>query len=337
MALEYAKNQRSGFTNRIERVAIIGAGGQVGKHIAEAIMKTGKHTVTAITRTGSQSTLPPGIKVTHVDYDNEQSLVDGLKGQQFLFISLAVTAPHDTQDKLIKAAAKAGVPWIMPNGYGSDPLNEKYINENFTGGVLRAGIKAVEDTGTASWIIMACQHWYEYSLTVGAWAYGFDFANKQVTFYDDGKTPITTSTWLQCGRAAASLVSLPILPENETDKSLTLSRWRNKPLYIASFKLTQRDMLDSVERVTGTKDGEWKIDHEPVHDRFERGKKALAGGDRTGFGTTMYARCFFPQGDTNVQDKLDNERLGLPKEDLDEATERAVELWKSDHHATRWG
>jgi hypothetical protein len=296
-------------------------------------MKTGKHTVTAISRIGSKSPLPKGIKVANVDYSNEQSLIDALKGQQFLFISVAVTAPPDTQDKLIRAAGKAGVPWIMPNGYGSDPLNEKYTTENFTARGMQAGIKAVEDTGFASWVMMCCQHWYEYSLTVAEWAYGFDYHNKKVTFYDDGKTPITTTTWLQCGRAAAALVSLKVLPEDENDTSVTLSRWHNKPLYVASFKVSQRDMLDSVERVTGTTDKDWKIDYEPSKERWERGKKAMTAGDRTGFGTAMYARGHFPNGDTNVQDKLENDILGLTEEDFDEATQRAVALWKSNYNA----
>jgi len=42
------------------------------------------------------------------------------------------------------------------------------------------------------------------------------------------------------------------LPDDESDTSLTLSRWMNKPLYISSFLISQRDMLDSVNRVMGT-------------------------------------------------------------------------------------
>jgi hypothetical protein len=296
-------------------------------------MQTGKHTLTAISRFGSKSPLPAGVKVANVDYNNEQSLVEALKGQQFLFISLAVTAPPDTQDILIRAAAKAGVPWIMPNGYGSDPANKTFIAENFTGVVLDSGIRAVEATRSSSWIIMSCQHWYEYSLTVGEATWGFDYANKKVTFFDDGKVPITTSTWLQCGRAAAALVSLKVLPDDENDTSVTLSRWRNAPLYIASFKLSQRDMLDSVQRVTGTTDKDWSITYEGSRERWEYGKKAMSEGDRSGFIRAMYARGSFPSGDTNVQDKLDNERLGLPKEELDEATGRAVGLWDEGYNA----
>lgn len=50
-----------------------------------------------------------------INYDDEAAIVDALKGQQFLIITMAVTAPADTELKLIRAAAKAGVPYVMPN------------------------------------------------------------------------------------------------------------------------------------------------------------------------------------------------------------------------------
>lgn len=51
-------------------------------------------------------------------------------------------------------------------------------------------------------------------------------------------------------------------------------------------------------------------------------------GDRIGFVKAMYARLFFPNGggDYETGYTLDNERLALPKEDLDEATKRAVDM-----------
>ncbi|KAK8217388.1 hypothetical protein M8818_001144 [Zalaria obscura] len=44
--------------HHIEKVAIVGAGGNSGKYIAEALLKTGKHTVTAISRAESSAKLP---------------------------------------------------------------------------------------------------------------------------------------------------------------------------------------------------------------------------------------------------------------------------------------
>lgn len=94
-------------------------------------MKTGKHIVTALTRFGSTNKLPEGVNPITVDYDDEKSLVEAMKGQQILIITLAVTAPPGTQSKLIKAAAEAGVSYIMPNAWGMNPLNEQLMEDTF--------------------------------------------------------------------------------------------------------------------------------------------------------------------------------------------------------------
>lgn len=103
----------------------------MGKFIAQELVKTGKHTVTAITRSDSTNKLPEGVSSVNVDYDDEKSLVGAMKGHQALIITLAVTALPGTQSKLIKAAAKAGVPYIMPNAWGTDPLNEGLMQDTF--------------------------------------------------------------------------------------------------------------------------------------------------------------------------------------------------------------
>lgn len=331
MAQKYAKDQPAGFTNRITRVAIVGASGQVGSYLTAALLSTGQHTVTAITRSDSKSSPPPaGVTVAKVDYDNEQSLVDALRGQQFLIISMSVTAPRDSQSKIIKAAAKAGVAWVMPNCYGTDIANAKLKEENLTGPAVLGGIEAIEKEGVSSWIAMCCSFWYEFSLSMGPGWYGFDFANKKVTFTDDGKTRINTSTWEQCGRAIKALLSLKELPEDENDKTPTLSTWRNKPLYISSFLVSQRDMLDSLNRVMGTTDADWEIEHEEHAARYARGMEMFKKGSHLGFGICLYTRTFYPNGDGNFEAKhgLANDALGLPKEDLDEATKRAVAIVK---------
>lgn len=71
--------------------------------------------------TGIKSCLPTGINVVRVDYIDEQSLSNTLQGQEFSFISLAVTAPPAMQDKVIQAAGKACMPYIMLNGCRGGP------------------------------------------------------------------------------------------------------------------------------------------------------------------------------------------------------------------------
>ena len=188
--------------------------------------------------------------------------------------------------------------------------------------------KHVEDLGVSSWIALSCMFWYEFSLAVAPSAYGFDIRNKKVTFFDDGETKVNTSTWAQCGHAVAKLFTLPVLPQDENDKSLCIDHWRNKPVYISSFMVSQRDMLDSLLRVTGDKESDWTIKSQPAQERWKEGVDLMESGKdfMRGFQTRMYARIFYKDGTGDISDKLDNDRLELPEENLDEATKRAVEM-----------
>lgn len=279
-----------------------------------------------MTRKDSNTKVPEGVIPIKVDYDDHESLVNALKGQQFLIISLAVTVPRGTQAEIIKAASKAGVTWIMPNCYGTNVFDEKLGEENLTRPGVIPGIKLIEEEGVSSWIAMCCSFWYEFSLAMGPGWYGFDFKNRKVTLIDDGKTRINTSTWDQCGRAMKALLSLKELPEDEHDQSPTISNWRNKPLFISSFLASQRDMLDSVNRVMGTTDADWTIEYEPHKERYQRGREILKSGDHLGFGICLYTRTFYPNGGGNFEDTqgLANDILGLPREDFDEATKRSI-------------
>lgn len=105
----------------------------MGTHIVEALLKTGKHVVKVISRPNSMSNLPSGVQAERVEYgDNDDTeIVRALQGQQALIIAMSVMAPRDTIIKLIRAAAKAGVSYILPNWYGHDPANEKLCKDTF--------------------------------------------------------------------------------------------------------------------------------------------------------------------------------------------------------------
>lgn len=291
------------------------------------MLKTGHFKVTAITRPESTNTVPSGVELKKVDYTDTDALVSALQGHDVLIITLAVSAPPDQESKLVKAAAAANVPWVLPNEWGSDILNEEMGRDNMLGEPKKKTRDLIEQLGKSSWIAIVCNFWYEYSLSGSSVLFGFDFKDRTVTFYDDGQTRINTSTWPQTGRSVAKLLSLKVLPDDENDKSPSLEMFRNKPLYVSSFNINQRDMLDSVLRVTGAKQDDWKITHEPVKDRYKAGVAQLRGGDRMGFGKLLYARMFYPDQCGNYEDTrgLHNDLLGLPKEDLDEFTKIAVD------------
>ena len=147
-----------------------------------------------------------------------------------------------------------------------------------------------------------------------------------MTFFDDGNTQISTSTWPQVGRAVARLLSLKVLPDDANDTSPYLSKYNNRVVYASSFLVSQRDMLDSVLRVTGAKESDWTITHEDAVKRFDRGRELLSKGNMVGFVMLLYTRVFYQNGGGDFSDKLDNDLLGLPKENLDDATAIAVNM-----------
>ncbi|PKS12410.1 hypothetical protein jhhlp_000614 [Lomentospora prolificans] len=304
----------------LKNVALVGASGTVGKFIASDLVKSNNHTVTAITRDAA-TPVPAGVKVTVVDYSDPSTIVAALKGIDILLITMSATAPPDTQNKLIEAAAQAGVKYVTANGWGPD-ASHPAAAETFLGPILDGAQKLVEKNGMG-WITFVSGFWYEFSLAGTESRYGFDLKNRSVVFFDDGKTKINTSTWEQSARAVTAVLA-------QDEKTLE-EKYRNKNVYFSSFYISQRDMFESVLRVTGTQESDWTIKYEPSAERYQKAMEQVKKGDRSAFGRALYSRWFYPEaGDAGsmaweANHKLANEELGLPQEDLDERTKYAVE------------
>ena len=259
-----------------------------------------------------------------VDYDDEESLVKALTGQQFFIICLGVRTPPDTHSKLVRGAVKAGVPYIMPNVYGGDIDSQKLREDPLYGANIAKNADEITKLG-AGRVVMVCGFWYEWSLVVGEQWFGFDVVKRKAVLCDDGLTKITVSTWDQCGRALAAFLNLP-----ESGARLCVSEFKEKPFYFCSFRICQREMLDSLNRVMGTSDKDWEITYEPAKQRYDDGMAEMKSGNMLGFAKAMYAGAIQPDSGADFEYRgLINEELGLPKEDLDEATKRALEFLRN--------
>jgi NmrA-like family len=286
---------------------------------------TGKFNVTAITRADSANPIPSTLTKVKVDYNDPTSLSGALKGIDVLIITMAVDAPPDTQAKLLQAAADAKVPWVLPNEWGIDHQDEAVAKETLIGGNIIKARDLVDSLGVSSWIAVCCGFWYEYSLSLPP-CYGFDFKQKKAIFFDKGTTRLNTSTWELCGKAVAKVLQLPITSASGP----SLSDYKNGPLPISSFAITQRSILDSVHRVLGDKDEDWTIEYEDVKQRWADGMSELKQPEkygRSGFAKLLYARLFYPEEPGFFEKRLTlaNEVLGLPQEDFDFCTKRAIE------------
>lgn len=126
----------------------------------------------------------------------------------------------------------------------------------------------------------------------------------------------------------ARLLSLPIKSE-EPDASL--ESFKDKVVYVKSFTVSQKDMLESAFRVTGTKESEWTITKEPSVKRYTTGLQQMKEGNRIGFAKMLYTRIFYKDGYGDIESKGTlNKVLELPEEDIDEATRRAIARAQED-------
>ncbi|KAK6210892.1 hypothetical protein LQW54_005769 [Pestalotiopsis sp. IQ-011] len=325
-------------------------------HVRKIAIVGPSFAITAITRAGAATplALPDGVRAAEVDYDDRASLVRALAGHDVLVVTLAAAAPEGTQERLVEAAAEARVGYILPNFWGVDTA--EYVtptyspslwptgaaedmekgkalltsspapSDQLSADVLlglrqRAACRLVSDLGASAWVGVVTSFWYEMSLA-SPWAFGMDYEARKWTFYDDGETRINVITLPQSGRAVANLLSLPI--ESETGPSL--SGFKNGLVYAASFCVSQRDMFESVLRVTGTTASDWSIIYESSAQRFADGQKQMADGDMAGFGKLLYSRVFFKDGSGNFEARrgLHNDVLGLEEEELDDFTKIAI-------------
>ena len=106
-------------------------GGNCGSFITASLLQTGKHTITAITRVDSQSKLPEGVSSKKVDYSKPETLVEALRGQDALVITLSGHVSKEAERLLINAAGEAGVGWILPNEWSPDTTNEALVKDVF--------------------------------------------------------------------------------------------------------------------------------------------------------------------------------------------------------------
>ncbi|TQS33286.1 hypothetical protein Golomagni_06376, partial [Golovinomyces magnicellulatus] len=254
--------------------------------------------------------------------NKQETLVEALRGQDALVITLGNRTPKETDLALINAAGEAGVKWILPNEWGPDNTREDIVRDLFIF-KEKGGIRsAIETLGKSSHISVATGFWYEWSVGITS-AFGFDFDKRSVTLFDEGTTKVAVSTWPQVGRTVAAILSL-----SQPD----LDSLKNKVIYVNSFTVNQRDMLDSVLRVTGTKEEDWQITKEPSTKRYTDGMAEMKQGDQNGFAKMLYSRIFYPDGNGDFEKSkgVVNELLGLPKEDIDEATKIGIRRSKEN-------
>ncbi|EWZ00172.1 hypothetical protein FOYG_00061 [Fusarium oxysporum NRRL 32931] len=302
------------------KIVITGGSGQLGKPTIDALVELGAHTITAIQRPEAASTFPVGITVKKGNLRDEAFLTEVLKGQDVLVLMPPLAQLVELQEPAIRAAANAGVPYILPSEFGPDPFAVQLVEENELLIAKKRIRDLIESIGVSSWISIAVGPWLDAGLNQGLW--GIEPKARKATIWRGADAKVNTATISHTAEAVAAVLSLPE-PE--------LAKYKNKAVYTPSFHLTQREILDAVQRATGTTDADWDIKTRDVNEVAREYEDKISQGD----GVAPFVKFFITHfleghgGDFNHKvhstelEKL--EQLGLHKEDLVQAIRVALQ------------
>ncbi|KAJ8610336.1 hypothetical protein MRB53_038632 [Persea americana] len=269
---------------------VVVAGGGIGSKITASLLAAKRFKITAVSREDTTSAFPSELTVKKGSYDDESFLVSALTSQDALIITLSHFADPSTQGKLIAAAGKAG---------------------------YKAATRAeIDKLPNSDWIAVVSNPWLELGLKSGFM--GLDLTKKHATLYDGGEK-FNISTMAQVGRGVAALLSLPVTSANGR---LSLSRFRNSSFYVSSFLASQDDLFAALQKAD-TKE-KWTVEHKQLKGWFSESLDMLAAGNMAGLAGGIFGSVMTKGYGGDYQDRLQNEELGLPKEDLDAEVARVV-------------
>lgn len=302
------------------KIAITGAAGQLGKPTLKALLDLGVHTITAIQRPEATSTFPSGVIVKKGNLEDENFLAEVLKGQDIVILMPPLAQLVQLQEPAIRAAAKVGVPYVFPSEFGPDPFAGKLTEENGLLIAKKSVRDLIEKLGVSSWVSVAVGPWLDAGLNQGLW--GVDAKARKATLWQGADAKANTASIAHTGEAIAAVLSLP-----EAD----LARYKNKAVYTPSFHLSQREILEAVQRATGTTDADWDIQTPDVNEVAKDYEEKIKQGDGVAPYVKFFVTHFLKGHGGDFQNKVEAaeleklEQLGLHKENLEQVIKSALQ------------
>ncbi|KAM0722780.1 hypothetical protein Q7P37_002222 [Cladosporium fusiforme] len=224
-------------TTSITKVALAGASGSLGKPVLEHLIAA-NFEVTVLTRPDSTSTFPPGVQVAKVDYASLEALQTALAGHHALISTLS-TESVATQETLIRAAIAARVSRIIPSEFGSDTAQQ--ANRSLPLYVPKLAIQkqledaAAQTSNAVSYTFILNNVFLDWALDH---AFLLDAKNKNITLYDGGETPFSTTPLHAVAKAVVGVLRHP-------------ADTANRAVRVHGTVLTQKRLLEIAQRVLG--------------------------------------------------------------------------------------
>ncbi|KAK6080772.1 NmrA-like family protein [Seiridium cupressi] len=296
----------------IKNVALVGANGNLGGPILDALVGSGLFNVTVLKRASSRSnpTSDPKVNIVTVHDDMTfDSLKAALQGQDACIASFPLKDP-ELHLRLVDAAAAAGVKRFIPADYGSCDSSTKQAQELILLFKNKVRVRELcqehaKKDPHFTWTSLVAGHFFDWGLRENF--LHFDLKTKTADILDDGTYRSSTST---LARVAEAVVK--VLQDEDVG--------RNKMLFMQSFCVSQLDILASLEKATGEK---WKINWIKSDHFIKEYKPKADAGDYAAVEHLVFALGAI-DGDWEKKDGFAMDALGFQNEDLDDIVQKVV-------------
>ncbi|KAH7142821.1 hypothetical protein B0J13DRAFT_596131 [Dactylonectria estremocensis] len=273
----------------LQRVAIAGASGNIGKAVVRELLASGFH-VTALQRPSSTATFPEGVKVKKVAHDSFDSWKVALEGEDAV-ISFLIPPATEYQNLAADAAG-------MNTTLLGDTIFGKLLSDKTTTQDHLA--KLSKDNGFFSWTGISTGLWFDWGLE--NLSLGFDKKTRTVEIADSGNEKFQTTNLNLIAKVVAGVLKSP---DQTADRYVT----------IASFNISQREILALAEEISGEK---WNLKPYKVDEAQRTAEQALSTGDlESAFYPLLHGRLLRDGADLALKpgQNFAKDVLGLKEED----------------------
>ncbi|KAF7549914.1 hypothetical protein G7Z17_g6073 [Cylindrodendrum hubeiense] len=298
-----------------KNILVIGATGSIGTFVLKALLEEPTFTVTALQRASSKSKLPQSVKVITIDesYPTE-ALVSAFNGQDAIINCTSFLAVDDTI-RIIDAAIAANVRRYVASEYGlnnNHPAARALTTVFGHKGHVQDYLRSKESTGL-EWNAVATGMFLKWS-AVNEFL-GMHIKEKKFVLWDEGEGWFSTTTEENTGLAIVNSLA---------------SKWeetKNRVIWLSDFAITQKQLLETLERISGDKFTVEKINSAEV---IKEKQAAVASGDPYAIYTLIEAGFVVGKYGSHLEKEgeIMNELLGLPRKSIDEVVGAALEAVK---------
>ncbi|CCA71914.1 hypothetical protein PIIN_05849 [Serendipita indica DSM 11827] len=291
-------------------IALFGAGGDIGAPILKALVNSNKFKVTAIGRKQSSVQVPSSVSLLKVDYGNHRELVEALRGQDAIVITLGDLATLEKNTRaIVEAAIEVGVKRVIPSDFGHDLTHLPGSSYPVFAPKHQINKYLAEKGSQIEYTAIATGVFFDWGLR--SKFIGFDIPNRKVKIYGDGTHKFNATNVDSIADAVINILTNP-------------TPFTNQHLRIHDFYVSQNEIKAALESIIGVPFEVERIDV----DRLEKDiTAALASGDYTT--PTVYGLIkVYLLGNNSSSawgEEDDTAAVGLVKKDLSTEIQKVVD------------